>query len=315
MPETESLDYRRKQQVESCIHFGFFGTSDAMNPSQGESIVPEIPEFDAVDAILKAAAREIVLPQFRNLADSDVRTKSGPNDFVTVADEQCEVFLSDALTAALPGSVVIGEEAAAADPGVLDRLDQPGDVWIIDPIDGTYNYAHDDPRFATIVALVRDGRVVRGYFHVPVTGETYTAAPGEGATCEGRQLALSEPKPFGAMTGVLYVGKSRTPALYDRIKAMREGLGPRRFDRCAAFEYIALLTGKAHYALFTRMMPWDHAAGVLMVSEAGGCYGYFDEGPRNGPWQPEIRDAPFLLSPDSESWSLIHEKLILTDSY
>lgn len=284
-----------------------------MTPRDRDSVgsLPDLPDFATVDGILREAAQTIVLPHFRNLAGDDVRTKSGPNDFVTVADERCEVFLREALTRALPGSVTVGEEAAAADPSVLDRLDRPGDVWIIDPIDGTYNYAHDVPRFATIVALVRNGVAVRGYIHLPVRDETYAAALGQGAHSDNGALRLSAPAAFGAMTGALYVGKSRAPAMFERIKALRDrgSLGPRRFARCAAWEYIAMLTGRAHYAVFTRLLPWDHAAGILMIAEAGGSYGYVDDAPQTGPWRHAERDVPFLLAPDAKSWRTIRDTL------
>ena len=272
---------------------------------------PEPPDFDTVDGILREAARTIVLPHFQNLAGADVKTKTGPNDFVTVADERCEAFLREALTRALPGSTTIGEEAAAADPSVMERLGRPGDVWIIDPIDGTWNYAHDNPRFATIVALVRDGVVVRGYIHLPVREETYAAGLGQGAHGRSGALRMPAPAAFGAMTGALYVGKSRAPAMFERIKALRNRgrLGPRRFARCAAWEYIAMLTGRAHYTVFTRLLPWDHAAGILMIAEAGGCYGYVDGAPQSGPWRPAERDIPFLLAPDAASWRNIRDTL------
>ncbi len=271
----------------------------------------DLPDFDTVDSILREAARTIVLPHFQNLAGADVRTKTGPNDFVTVADERCEAFLREALTRALPGSTTIGEEAAAADPSVMDRLGRPGDVWIIDPIDGTWNYAHDNPRFATIVALVRDGVAVRGYIHLPVREETYAAGLGQGAHGMSGALRMRAPAAFRAMTGALYVGKSRAPAMFERIKTLRNNgrLGPRRFARCAAWEYIAMLTGRAHYTVFTRLLPWDHAAGILMIAEAGGCYGYVDDAPQSGPWRPVERDIPFLLAPDAASWRLIRDTL------
>jgi len=270
---------------------------------------PELPSDADVIAHLKAAAEEIVLPHFRKLTDADIRTKTSPNDFVTIADERCEAYLSTALAALLPGSTVVGEEAVAADPSILARLNSDGDVWVIDPIDGTYNYAHDDPRFATIVALVRDGIVMAGYIHVPVTGRTFAARLGGGVWSNGQRLRVAQPAPFSEMTGVLYIGKSRAPALYERVKALKDELGPRRFDRSAAFEHIAMLTGKAHYSVFTRLLPWDHAAGILMCAEAGGCYGYFDEQPSTGAWSPVDRDKPFLLAPDKPTWKKIRQKL------
>jgi len=270
---------------------------------------PELPSDKAVIDHLRASAADIVLPYFQSLTDAEIKTKTSPNDFVTIADEQCEAYLSAALVTLLPGSTVVGEEAVAADPSILERLNVGGDVWIIDPIDGTYNYAHDDPRFATIVALVRDGVVVAGYIHVPVTGQTYAARLGGGVWRNGERLRVAEPAPLGEMTAVLYVGKSRAPALYERIKALKGELGPRRFDRSAAFEHIAMLTGKAHYSIFTRLLPWDHAAGILMCTEAGGCYGYFDEGPSVDAWSPVNRDMPFLLAPDPATWWIIRQKL------
>lgn len=274
-----------------------------------EYTLSDLPPDSAVVGHLEHAATAIVMPYFRRLRDGDVKTKTSPNDFVTIADEACERYLENALVDLLPGSRVVGEEAVAADPAVLDRLNEDGDIWIIDPIDGTYNFAHDDPRFAIIVALVRNGRVVAGYIHVPVTGKTYSARLGKGAWSGEKRLAVPPPAAFAEMTAVLYVGKSRAPALYDRIKNLKDDLGPRRFDRCAAFEHIAMITGKAHYSVFTRLLPWDHAAGILMYAEAGGCYGYFDERPSTGPWTPANRDVPFLLAPDMPTWWTIREKL------
>jgi fructose-1,6-bisphosphatase/inositol monophosphatase family enzyme len=255
---------------------------------------------DAVTQLLVEAGQTVVLPKFRNLREDQIGTKSGPNDLVTAADIECEAFLTERLTAMRPGSAVVGEEAVASDPDRLDMLtDDSRDIWIIDPIDGTYNFAHGDERFAILLALAREGETQAGWIHFPTTGQTYCAELGSGAYRDGDRLEVAGAKPVGRMTAVLYVGKNRAPALYDRIQAVKQQLGARRFARCVATEYAGLAAGEIHYAIFTRQLPWDHAAGCLIHAEAGGAQGYFD----GTPYRLRERDLPLLLAPDADTWN------------
>src|SRR5262245_63225070 len=95
------------------------------------------------------------MPRFGKLEPGDVSSKA-PGEPVTVADREAESALAAGLTALRPGSVVVGEEAVSADPSLLGRLRQPGEVWVIDPIDGTANFAAGREPFALMVALLRD---------------------------------------------------------------------------------------------------------------------------------------------------------------
>ena len=101
--------------------------------------------------LLRTAARAEILPRFRRLASADIREK-GPGDLVTVADEESERQLTRRLMDLVPNSVVIGEEAVAADSKVLDRVFDDAPVWIVDPVDGTSNFAAGKPAFGVIVA-------------------------------------------------------------------------------------------------------------------------------------------------------------------
>ena len=112
---------------------------------------------DEILALLRFAAEKAIMPRWRNLADDEVEVKA-KDDPVTIADRQVEAFLSDALTRLAPGVAVVGEEAAAADPGVLDALSVA--CWIIDPIDGTSNFARGDGHFATMIALADGGEAL-----------------------------------------------------------------------------------------------------------------------------------------------------------
>ncbi len=141
-----------------------------------------------VARIVREVAEAAVLPRFRNLAPGEIKTKSRPDDLVTIADTESERLLTAALTALLPGSVVVGEEAVAADASVLARLEEEAPVWILDPVDGTLSFANGDPGFAMIVALAIGGRTVAGWIHDPVGDRTAYAGLGEGAWIDGRRV-------------------------------------------------------------------------------------------------------------------------------
>lgn len=259
-------------------------------------------DIDAVTAILEEAATEIVLPRFKSLEKHEIEEKTGPSDLVTIADVESERFLNRRLSALRPDAAIVGEEAVAENEDLLNSLNEDGEVWIIDPIDGTYNFAHGDENFCIIVALVRDGQTVAGWIHHPVRGVTIAAERGEGAWSGGRRMTVAGAGGIEEMTGILYVGPKRSPELFEHVKALRDQLGPRSYTRCAAAEYVALAEARANYAIFTRQLPWDHAAGCCIYEECGGLAAYFD-GDRYRP-VPDAR--PLLLAPDTASWDALH---------
>src|SRR4051812_33484678 len=120
------------------------------------------PDPVAVAALLRRAATEIILPRFRNLEKADIREK-GPGDLVTIADTAAELLLTPLLRKMAPRSVVVGEEAASADAAILARLAGEAGVWLIDPVDGTFNFAHGNPNFAVMAAYVERGTVCGGW--------------------------------------------------------------------------------------------------------------------------------------------------------
>jgi fructose-1,6-bisphosphatase/inositol monophosphatase family enzyme len=125
------------------------------------------PDPEKVAALLRRAASEIILPRFKNLQKDEIREK-GPGDLVTIADTEAEQMLTPLLRELAPGSSVVGEEAVAADADVLGRLKGADGVWLIDPVDGTHNFAHGNSNFAVIAAYVEQGNVRGGWIHEPV---------------------------------------------------------------------------------------------------------------------------------------------------
>ncbi|EME69813.1 fructose-1 6-bisphosphatase [Paramagnetospirillum caucaseum] len=243
-------------------------------------------DFETVASIIREAAAEEILPRFQHLTAGQIREKR-PGELVTEADTEAERVMTGRLRHLLPGSAVVGEEAVAADPALLRVLEGEGAVWIIDPVDGTANFAKGNPRFAVIVALVRDGVTVAGWIFDPLGGRMVTAELGGGAWADGERLSVLPAAPLIELTGSVK-RSGRLSALVARTG--RKG--------SAAHDYIDLVTGRLHFAHYNRLMPWDHAAGVLIHAEAGGHAALTD----GRSYRPRAEEGGLLLAPSPESW-------------
>jgi len=224
-----------------------------------------------VQALLRQVAERTIMPHFRQLRDGDAKEKT-PGEWVTIADHQAEEMLTERLTDLLPGSRVVGEEAAASDPGVLERLDE-GLVWVVDPLDGTAHFAAGREPFGTMVALAADGVTLGGWIFLPVPGQMYRGLKGQGAFAidpDGTSRRLQTTDPQGTPIAGLAT-QFMTPALREATLAAAEGVFELQpIPRCAAEHYPRLCRNENHIALFQRTLPWDHAAGALIFAEAGG---------------------------------------------
>ncbi|MFE3519279.1 inositol monophosphatase family protein [Streptomyces sp. NPDC059166] len=223
-----------------------------------------------VENLVREAVAAEILPRYRQLAAHEIVEKSGPHDLVTAADRLAEAHLTASLTRLLPGSVVVGEEAVHADPAVYDALGGDAPVWIVDPVDGTRQFVHGEPGFCTLVALARHGRVYASWTYAPVLDEMAVAVRGKGATLNGIALHSGSPAP-GA---VLKVAMSHPDYTSDAQKRALLGLRTEGIDAracgSAGLEYLAVACGASDAVAFNWEFAWDHAAGLLLVTEAGG---------------------------------------------
>jgi len=268
-------------------------------------------DIDRVTALIAEIAAEEIMPRFTKLAAGDVREKA-PGDLVTIADEATEHRLTPLLTQLLPGSCVLGEEGAAASPALLERLAGDSPVWIIDPVDGTSNFAAGAGDFGVMVALVRHDAVLAGWIHDPRTGETVTAEQGGGAWLAGQRLHVAQaPADPAQLSGVLLAGFFGNRELGKQVQARRDRLNTLKSRRCAASEYRRLAQDEMHFALFTKLMPWDHCPGVLIHAEAGG-YNSYVEGGRYTP--SRIKASGLMLAPDAASWQQLYDILIAPET-
>lgn len=226
---------------------------------------------DVEEAVRKAAAAEI-MPRFRRLAAHEVDQKSGPHDLVTDADRQAELYLTEALGALLPGSIVVGEEAVHANPASYEAIQGDKPVWIVDPVDGTRQFVHGDPGFCTLVALARGGVLLGSWTYAPARDQLATAIRGRGAFLDGERLHAGAPEPGRD----LEVATSHPDYTTDEEKhallgLWTDGVAPRACGS-AGLEYLAVARGELDATAFSWEAAWDHAAGLLLVEEAGGAH-------------------------------------------
>jgi len=237
--------------------------------------VPDL--LDAVEDLLRRTAAEIVLPRFRS--PETARFEKRPGDWVTDADLESEAALTAQLSRLLPGSTVVGEEAVHADPTVLQRLGSDGPVWLVDPVDGTANFAAGRAPFALIVALVASGTTTHGWIYLPLEDRMLRTRAGAGIRLDHGHRHRSE-SDAGGLRGIVplhALPAAEAAAIRERSSAGLADLVPTM--GCAGAEYPAVLDGRVDFVLFTGSMPWDHAAGALALAESGGRAAYLDGQP------------------------------------
>lgn len=222
-----------------------------------------VPDSETVEALIREVTAAEIMPRFDALADEEHWEKR-PGSIVTAADMAAEAFLARELPRLLDGSVVVGEEMVEEDPTILDLLDGDAPVWVLDPVDGTSNFAKGSPDFGVMVALVLRREVISGWIFRPTEHAMYVAERGAGAFRNGERLSVATaPGELSALEGSLG-GRVRRetdlPKLLGRVTA----------TRCIAVDYCSLATGKIHFAHYRGTRVWDHAPGFLLHMEAGG---------------------------------------------
>ena len=267
-------------------------------------------DLAALAAILKDAAKAEIMPRFRRLDDGAIRHKSSALDLVTDADEAAERRITAALAARFPGCVVVGEEAAEKDRSILTRLADAELSFVVDPVDGTWNFAAGLPLFAVMAAAIVRGEIVGAVILDPVIDSTALALRGHGAWTEAADgaraaLRVAPPAPIADMVGALSFSWLAEP-LRTTVAANAAKLGACGAYRCAGHEYRLVASGRAHTLLFAKLMPWDHAPGWLIHQEAGGYSARFD----GSPYLPSHVDGGLLLAPDEPTWRLLARELL-----
>jgi fructose-1,6-bisphosphatase/inositol monophosphatase family enzyme len=221
----------------------------------------------AVAQVMRDAADRAIMPRYQTLAAHEVTAKA-VDDMVTVADTEAEAILAEGLAKILPEAAIVGEEAAFSDPAVLDRLSDTL-CWIIDPLDGTNNFAAGKPPFGVLIALAEGGETVAGWIWDPLRQRLCHAHKGEGAFIGGERVfarTTGQQPPIAAIS-LVFADLAKREALKSRIAPHYTLVD---IPRCAAEQYPRIVLGENDVSVFERTLSWDHAAGVLFLNEAGG---------------------------------------------
>jgi myo-inositol-1(or 4)-monophosphatase len=229
-----------------------------------------------LNVMMKTArkAGRALLKDFSEVEQLQVSSK-GPGDFVSRADKMAENTIREALREARPTYGFLGEE-----DGGIDGED-PTRRWIVDPLDGTTNFLHGLPHWAVSIALEHKGHIVAGVVYDPVKDEMFYAEKGLGAFVNESRLRVSgRSKMIESIfaTGVPFAGKRTLPTtLQDLARLMPECAGVRRFG-AAALDLAYVAAGRFEGYWERELHSWDIAAGILIVTEAGGFVAPIREG-------------------------------------
>lgn len=259
--------------------------------------------------ILRDAARAEALPRFRRLDSGMVKVKTEAIDLVTEADVATEQAIKAAVARWLPQALFVGEESVAADPALLPRLAEADLAVVVDPIDGTANYAAGLPLFACMAAVVSGGETVAGIIYDPMGDDWVMAEKGGAAWLrrpggEAVRLRVAESLPLAEMVGmasVAYMPADRRPEILantDKVRLLSN-------YRCAGHEYRTFVSGHAQFVCYNKLMPWDHLAGVLIAQEAGAFAARLD----GHPYLPSHVSGGLLVTTDHAAWQTLRREV------
>lgn len=210
------------------------------------------------------AAGKAVLAHFKRGVEVSMKPDNTP---VTIADKECENLIRRLISQQFPDDAILGEEEEEQAASGSSRR-----KWIIDPIDGTYNFARGIPIFSLLLALEQEGEIVLGIVHNPATADTFYAERGSGAFRNGERLKVSNVSKledsqfvFGAPNRILACGLWEGFTRLIKNTYRQRGLGD-----YLNFAYV--FEGKAEAAIETGLYPWDLAPMKILVEEAGGKF-------------------------------------------
>ena len=223
----------------------------------------EGPRRADVERVVRESGRRVAADR-----SFTVSSKGSCENIVTTADLENERFLNAELTALLPGSAFVGEEGDEA------SIRDSEWAWVVDPIDGTTNFARGIPVCGVSVALFRDAEPYAGFVLNPFTGTLYSAVSGQGAFKDGEPVRVSGRPLEDCILSTAYCcyGKDLADPCFEVSRRIYPRINDIRRLGTAAVELSLLAEGAADLYFEIRLSPWDYAAGLAILKEAGGCY-------------------------------------------
>jgi fructose-1,6-bisphosphatase/inositol monophosphatase family enzyme len=259
--------------------------------------------------VLRDAAKAEIVPRFRRLDSSAIRQKSEAIDLVTEADEGAERVIKAEVARRWPEALFVGEESVASDPSLLDALDRADLAVVVDPVDGTANFAAGLPLFATMAAVVSRRETVAGIIYDPMGDDWVMAEKGGGAWMRrpdgsAERLKVATAPALDHMVGtvsVAFLPQESKPTVLANLAKVRVAAN----YRVAGHDYRLFAGGHTHFVCFNKLMAWDHLAGVLISQEAGGYAARFD----GSAYLPHHRSGGLILTTNRDNWNLLRREV------
>lgn len=265
--------------------------------------------IDWLAELLSDVAKAEIMPRFRRLNEGDIRQKTSAADLVTEADVNAERLITVRLRERYPQAMIVGEEACSDNPVLLEGLGDADLAFVIDPVDGTFNFASGVPLFGVMLGVVVKGETVAGIIHDPVGKDWLIGAKGAGSHIRHahgniEKVHVAKPVAMSQMTGAVSWQYLPEPERSRLARNQTKTLSQFNY-RCAAHEYRLLASGHGHFVVYNKLMPWDHLPGVLIHAEAGGYTARFD----GSYYLPSHLGGGIIVAPDRESWQELRREL------
>lgn len=257
--------------------------------------------------LVRRVAKAEIMPRFRNMASHQVGTKTGPDDIVTEADKAAEAMLTRGILQMFPHALIVGEEHTSEHPEVLDQIAEAELAFTIDPVDGTWNYAHGLTVFGVMVGILRFGTPVFGLLYDPVLNDFIIADTERDAEMVlprrlQRKIGVSKGGTVAELCGNVALNimpkdkqaeVAATYPLFQRIAMLR----------CACHEFRMLAQGHTDFVLASKLTPWDHAPGVIVTKKAGGHALMLD----GSEYRADMSEGYLLCASDAATWDRVRD--------
>ena len=229
-----------------------------------------------IKSILFDLSKKFILPMYNNLREDDLMRKDN-NDLVTSVDFCVEDELNNILCKLLPNSLFVGEEKFSKSPSIINNYNKKEYCWTVDPIDGTDNFAKGKEKFAVMIALSFGEQILQSWIYKPLTEEMCSAIQGEGTFLNEKKILIEKTTSLNLSKGSIS-SKYWDDNYSKRILEIKNSFGEVKSYGCIGFEYIDIANSTRQFAILSKLSPWDHLPGILIIREANGFDTYFDYG-------------------------------------